>query len=154
MDGRDCCFVTSSWVAHLPVWIRWSLLSLLGAGCTRYPADAQRREEQSEFVRLDSAVRALQAAENAEKSASLVALRATSCQRLCEFRTTCLSAFERHVEAVQGVQRLETELQAPHANAARVGQHLLLAQRELSTAQPLIQECGRLQGALRRKLER
>lgn len=139
-------------MAHRHALVGLSAILLGAAGCTAHSADVQRDEEQREFVRLNSLVRALQAADNADKFAALAALRSTSCQRLCEFRAACVVAFERHVEALDELNVLEKELQTPHADPARIGQNVLGAAHQLSGAQPLINTCSRLQGELARRL--
>jgi hypothetical protein len=128
---------------HPALWGLCATLALPTA--CRAAADGEVR---AEAARVSRAVDALRAADNAQKSGFLEALRGESCAdpEVCAVRSTCLAAYELHLGSLEAVARAVTHVDG--GNPLAVASALATARNDLDRARKLAEDCTRVQGEL------
>jgi hypothetical protein len=114
-------------------------LGLLSSACPGRPA------EKSEAAAVSRAVRALREADNEKKRELLGALRAATCntEDVCAVRSTCLAAYELHVETLARLQGAVT--------GATDGGSLDALKSDLGRARDLASACADAEGEMIRR---
>lgn len=118
-------------------------ISLLLAGCP-----AQDGPERAEAGRVSRAIDALRDADNAQKPELLRALRDQPCddEQVCAVRSTCIAAYELHVQSLESIARALS--QADGGDALTAASALGAAKSELDRARKLAEDCTRAQAEL------
>jgi hypothetical protein len=113
--------------------------------------DASDRAARGEAAAVSRAIDAVRAADNANKSAPLAALRSVPCSvgDVCGVRSFCIAAYEQHELALGLVAQAKAELAtAPVANVAAT---IASAESGLSRAKTLTDDCTSRQGEMARR---
>ncbi len=102
---------------------------------------------------MSRAVNALRDADNPAKAARLESLRDARCQNedVCAVRATCLSAYELHVRALEGLSAARRIVADGGAEPAAV--KLRAASDDLERARALTERCTTVEGEMVRKYE-
>lgn len=114
-------------------------------GCS-FGCDLTPSAERREFSRIDRAIDELRQSENADKRVFLERLRKVPCATMCALRDSCLRAYEAHVRGLHLIEGAR--------GGAPTAEKLDEAERALSEARRLTEQCVALQGEERRERRR
>jgi hypothetical protein len=121
-------------------------LSCLLAGCP-----TRDNDERSEAAQLSRAVDSLRNADNAAKGAHLDSVRNAACSApdVCAVRSVCLSGYELHVRALDGLAKamVTTTDGGNESTAALLG----TARADLERSRALTERCTEAQGEMVRR---
>jgi hypothetical protein len=116
---------------------------------------AESRELEGEISALGRHIDALRNAENEKKPAFLRALEQAPCRSPegCGLQSLCVTAYTKHLDALAASRRAKAlvgQVDAGRAAGLQAAEEVTRADRELTQARLLTQECAAKQGALRR----
>ena len=127
------------------------IAGVLCVGCS----GAREQQRRAEAGRLGRAIDALREAPNPEKRPLLRALESEPCSaaELCALKQTCVDAYARHLNALDGVQasRRALEDREPETDSRRVAELVAASERELAEARRLGERCAELRGEAQRR---
>jgi hypothetical protein len=125
------------------------LLTALLPSCK---SDAERAR-QGQVARLVEHIDRLRRADNLEKRAPLEALTHVPCPdaEACALQDLCLRAYRLHQSSLDTIRELDQHARSPAPPPADVGERLTRAERDLTQAKTLSEQCAETQVRVMRK---
>lgn len=130
-------------------WGRVLLAALLLCSCK---SDAERAH-QGQVARLVEHIDRLRKADNLQKRQPLEALTRVPCPdaEACALQDLCLRAYRLHQGSLDTIAELEQQASSPAPPPVTVGERLQRAERDLTQAKALGEQCAETQVRVMRK---
>lgn len=130
----------------MPTRLAAAVLAALCCALLGCPSDA-RRAEQARIAHLAERIDRLRRADNPDKRALLAALKETECvgPDACGLKDLCVRAYEVHQRALDAIDALQRVAATDAGAAPDVRQRLAAAERDLTQARTLGEQCSEQQ---------